>query len=403
VIRDLVNRLARVGVGAQAVPEQRRIVLSNYVGAIGAGTAVLYVIGYLAAGRRFWLGAVFNVGAVAMYLGTIWFNARGWCGFARRWLVFGAHVHVLLVSVYLGRAVGFHYYFFVTAPATFLLIAPTERGSLAMGSLLSLASFLWVQYGLRGAWQHVSPSAAGMLSVVAAASAFGMVVLCVNLFAIDAQRFETLLASEMERSERLLLNILPVSISQRLKRGDEPIADGFADVTVLFADIVGFTELSSQLGPTEIVRVLNRIFSEFDALTEKYPVEKIKTIGDAYMVASGLPEPRPGHVRVIVEMALEMRAAIARMAKETGYALDVRIGVHTGPVVAGVIGTRKFIYDLWGDTVNTASRMESHGVPGTIQVTQAVRDAVSADGFVLEERGEIQVKGKGTMKTWFLR
>jgi class 3 adenylate cyclase len=404
VITDLTRRLARLGVDeSQPVPEQRRTALTNSASALGAGSAFLYVVGYLVADpRKFWIGVVANIGAFVCYSSAIALNA------ARRWraapvgALVTANAHVLLVSLLLGRAVGFHYYFFIFAPIAFLLLPPSEKATLALFSLLPLGLFAWIQYGHVTPWRAIGPSVAQTLNVVAFVSTFGTLVAIVSLFALDAARWETMLATEMERSERLLLNILPASISQRLKRGDEAIADGFDEVTVLFADIVGFTELSSKLGPDEIVRVLNRIFSEFDALSEKFPVEKIKTIGDAYMVASGLPEPNPRHVRVIAELALEMRAALARVAKETGHALDVRIGVHTGPVVAGVIGTRKFIYDLWGDTVNTASRMESHGVPGAVQVTEAVR-AKLGDGFVLEERGEIQVKGKGVMKTWLIR
>jgi class 3 adenylate cyclase len=261
--------------------------------------------------------------------------------------------------------------------------------------------YSWIAYGRWAAWRPVGHDGLVALSLVASLSTFGTLFVIILLFAIDSARWESLLATEVERSERLLLNILPPAISARLKRGDEPIADGFNEVTVLFADIVGFTELASRLSADEIVRVLNRIFSAFDALTECVPVEKIKTIGDAYMVAAGLPEPRPDHVPLIANLALEMRSALARVAAETGHPLDVRIGIHTGPVVAGVIGRRKFIYDLWGDTVNTASRMESHGVPGAIQITEAVRVRLG-DGYHVEPRGEIQVKGKGPMQTYLL-
>jgi class 3 adenylate cyclase len=206
----------------------------------------------------------------------------------------------------------------------------------------------------------------------------------------------------------LLLNILPGAISERLKTtqgaGDEraAIADGFAEVTVLFADIVGFTELSQRLDPAALVKMLNRIFSAFDDLAEKLGLEKIKTIGDCYMVASGLPTPRPDHAQAAAHMALGMRDALVRVNEESGYALHLRIGLHSGPVVAGVIGKRKFIYDLWGDTVNTASRMESSGVVDEIQVTREVHDRVGGE-FEMEARGTIKVKGKGEMETFLLK
>ncbi len=221
---------------------------------------------------------------------------------------------------------------------------------------------------------------------------------------------EAALKAEQETSERLLLNILPRSIAEQLKTyqigitqrdGRSFIADGFDDVTVLFADIVGFTELSSRTSPADIVALLNRIFSQFDALCDRYQVEKIKTIGDAYMVASGLPEARADHLEVLADLALAMQDRIDEFSQREGVTLAIRIGIHTGNVVAGVIGTKKFAYDLWGDTVNIASRMESQGLPGKIQVTETVYQRLR-DRYCLEYRGEIAIKGKGTMNTYWL-
>ncbi len=208
---------------------------------------------------------------------------------------------------------------------------------------------------------------------------------------------------EQEKSERLLLNILPKPIADRLKEGQSVIADSFAQVTVLFADIVDFTRLSAHMSPTELVVLLNEIFSTFDRLAERHDLEKIKTIGDAYMVVGGLPTPRPDHAEAVAEMALDIQREIASLFKveKNDKSLRVRIGIHTGPVVAGVIGTRKFSYDLWGDTVNTASRMESHGLGGHIQVT-ATTYARLQDKYLFEKRGVIRVKGKGEMVTYFL-
>lgn len=206
---------------------------------------------------------------------------------------------------------------------------------------------------------------------------------------------------EQEKSERLLLNILPKPIADRLKQGQSVIADSFAEVTVLFADIVGFTRLSAHMSPTELVVLLNGIFSTFDRLAERHRLEKIKTIGDAYMVVGGLPTPRADHAEAISEMALDMQREIVQFKVENGEPLHLRIGIHTGPVVAGVIGTRKFSYDLWGDTVNTASRMESHGLSGGIQVTATTYECLR-DKYLFEERGVIQVKSKGEMMTYFL-
>jgi class 3 adenylate cyclase len=209
------------------------------------------------------------------------------------------------------------------------------------------------------------------------------------------------LAAEKARAEELLLNVLPASIAERLKRGQRPIADGFGQVSVLFADIVGFTKMSERITPVELVDRLNRIFSSFDDLADKLKLEKIKTIGDAYMVAGGLHSHEYDHAQMIAEMSLGMQRRASEIIREFGDALSIRIGIHTGPVVAGVIGKRKFIYDVWGDTVNTASRMESHGEPGAIHVTEETRRLLK-DMYVLTSRGEIEVKGKGMMRTWFL-
>lgn len=207
---------------------------------------------------------------------------------------------------------------------------------------------------------------------------------------------------EQEKSENLLLNILPKSIAEKLKSGHSHIAEGFAEVTILFADIVNFTQLSEQISPQELLILLNEIFTGFDCLTEQHKLEKIKTIGDAYMVVGGIPELRSDHAEAIAEMALDMQQEVANFNAKHGTNLNIRIGINTGPVVAGVIGTKKFIYDLWGDAVNTASRMESHGMAGCIHVTEATYHCLQ-NKYLFEARGIIQVKGKGEMTTYFLK
>lgn len=217
----------------------------------------------------------------------------------------------------------------------------------------------------------------------------------------DLQEANQLLGLERQKSDRLLLNILPQAIADQLKQGHITIADWFGEVTILFADIVGFTQLSTQISPTELVNLLNEIFSAFDRLTEKYGLEKIKTIGDNYMVVGGLPKQRPDHAEAVARMALEMQQEISKFNREHSAQLNIRIGINTGSVVAGVIGMKKFTYDLWGDAVNTASRMESHGIPGTIQVSATTYKHLK-DKFVLESRGVIEIKGKGKMETYLL-
>jgi class 3 adenylate cyclase len=228
-----------------------------------------------------------------------------------------------------------------------------------------------------------------------------LVLLAAVLVLGEAIRNRRELTLEREKSERLLLNVLPGSIAARLKQTEGVIADDFPEVTVLFADIVDFTSRSERITPEQVVEVLNDLFSAFDRLTRQRGLEKIKTIGDAYMVVGGLPEPRPDHAEAVAEMALAMLEEVAGRSDPGGRPLAVRIGIDTGPVVAGVIGTAKFSYDLWGDTVNTASRMESHGVPGCIQVTGRTYRRL-CDRYRFQRRGPIPVKGKGDLHTYFL-
>jgi class 3 adenylate cyclase len=209
------------------------------------------------------------------------------------------------------------------------------------------------------------------------------------------------LDAEKQKSDALLLNVLPAAIAERLKLENRPIADGFQDVSVLFADIVGFTRLSERLTPEALVGRLNQLFSAFDDLLDRFRLEKIKTIGDAYMVVGGLNGGND-HALALAELALDMLARIAELSVQFNEDFSVRIGINTGPVVGGVIGKKKFIYDVWGDTVNIASRMESTGSPGAVQVSHETYLRIQ-HLYVFEDRGEIEVKGKGRMRTWLIK
>jgi adenylate cyclase len=208
------------------------------------------------------------------------------------------------------------------------------------------------------------------------------------------------LRAEQAKAEALLVNVLPSSIAERLKGATRSIADHFESASILFADVVDFTPLSQRLPPAEVVGVLDELFSNFDGLVEQHGLEKIKTIGDCYMAASGVPDPSPDHARRTAMLALDMRDAVATSTLGR-LGLEMRIGINSGPVVAGVMGTKRFLYDLWGDAVNTASRMEEHGTPGDIQITNATYELLK-DEFVCRRRGTIEVKGKGQMETWYL-
>jgi adenylate cyclase len=225
-----------------------------------------------------------------------------------------------------------------------------------------------------------------------------------TLLAVFARQRRDALAAlrdEQARAENLLLNILPRSIADRLKAETRTIADQFSSASILFADVVDFTPLAERLPAAQVVELLDHLFSHFDGLAERYGLEKIKTIGDCYMVAAGVPSPRPDHAQALASMALDMQAAV-RSVDEVGHlGLELRIGINSGPVVAGVIGRKRFLYDLWGDAVNTASRMESHGTSGRIQITRATK-VLLEDEFICEPRGTIALKGKGEMEAWYL-
>jgi class 3 adenylate cyclase len=285
----------------------------------------------------------------------------------------------LAVALYTAGAAGYLRWallvaaWFVAGPIVFRLLVDPEPALPVLSDLLRDAS-LWLATLLLGDAVHSRRS---------------------------LRRAYRLLEVERARSEGLLRNMLPEPIADRLKQREGVIADAFGEVTVLFADIVDFTSHAERTPPAATVALLNDLFSRFDGLTEARGLEKIKTVGDAYMVAGGLPDPMPDHAVAVAELALEMLDVAARRSLPDGGPVRLRIGIASGPVVAGVIGRRRFSYDLWGDTVNTASRMETTGVPGCIQVTERTRDLLG-ERYLFQERGRIQVKGKGKMLTYFL-
>jgi class 3 adenylate cyclase len=272
-------------------------------------------------------------------------------------------------------------------------IAGYQRWTLAIVVWFVLAPLVYLLYQL---WEGNEPLAPLLSGTMQSAAMFAAVV----LFG-EAVRSRRLLMAEQERSERLLLNVLPAPIAARLKQGEAVIADGFSEVTVLFADLVDFTRRSQQSTPAQVVQVLDGLFSALDRLAERHGLEKIKTIGDAYMAVGGLPVPRADHAEAVAEMALAVREEVGRHRDPAGRPLAVRIGIDSGPVVAGVIGATRFSYDLWGDTVNVASRMESGGVVGGIQVTERTYRRLR-ERYRFQRRGPVQVKGKGELVTWFL-
>jgi class 3 adenylate cyclase len=394
----------------QSTSERRRITLTNQCALLSAATFTLSILVFPLA--RLWWGhfvawplLVVNGGGALSEALVLWVNARGFAILARYLMIVGASACIVCLAFLLGAHTVFLFYYFPLVLSPFLLFEDRRRFHRGALATLCFAGFAVLRWGLpERAWLPLPVSTLFVTlfeigTLILVTFLMAMVAL---FFAGETERAEAKAALAFARSEELLLNILPASISARLKTEGRSLADGHAEVTVLFADIVGFTELSARLPPEEVVRMLNEVFSRFDDLSLQFGLEKIKTIGDAYMVAGGLPEPRGDHVEAVARMGLAMHRAIADLNLEHGRELELRIGMHTGPVVAGVIGKRKFIYDLWGDTVNTASRMESSGAPGAIQITREVRDRLEGK-FRTERRGTIQVKGKGEMETFFLR
>ncbi|MCG6560777.1 adenylate/guanylate cyclase domain-containing protein [Ruegeria sp. 1NDH52C] len=310
----------------------------------------------------------------------------------------------LFLTYLMGIGSGIHLLMFV-APAAVLVIFGPQRWGLLLSSIVAstlgvgCAVLLIKEPALSAA---NDPTLQTGLMLVSATSALWLVLIPGYVGFFRAERAEDALEAEHARSEALLYNLLPTEIAARLKDApDQTIADSLDHTAILFADIVDFTPRSARMTPEELVSFLNRIFSTFDELAAKHGLEKIKTIGDAYMVAAGLPQPVDRPVHRVAEMAFDMLDALRGLSDEIGEQIEIRIGVHSGPVVAGVIGHQKLFYDVWGDTVNTASRMESHGAAGRIQVTAAAREALKGD-YNFEPRGPVEIKGIGRLETWWL-
>jgi len=280
-------------------------------------------------------------------------------------------------------------------------------GGLALLSVMAIGA--WLSRSLMGPLRELTAGVHRFASgdtrahvVVRSHDEIGQLCVAFNGMVDEISAQQATIETKNRENEALLLNVLPGPIANRLRSGEQSIADGFANVSVMFADIVGFTELSSELPPQQVVTLLNGLFTRFDQAAQELGIEKIKTVGDAYMAVCGLPTPVPDHIELLVRMAIRMVHITHEHALENRVSLQVRIGINSGPVVAGVIGKSKYIYDLWGDTVNLASRMESTGVPGAIQVTRPVYEALHTK-FAFEPRGVIDVKGKGEVEAWLLR
>ncbi len=400
-----LGRLLRAGIEHAPPDEQRFVVTTNTLAIVAGALALLnlpWALYFLPATRAV---AVFMAIIVVFYAACPWLVSRGHAlaarllfnllavaGFGAMTLEYGTDTDIQILHLWV-------------ILAAFFIYPKREDGVRYAIVALAFACFAGSYAFLtdRPPRVRLEPELQAFVRFAALASfvALTFAILYYN------QRFlrqaEAALARERARSESLLANTLPAPIVARLKAAPgEPIADAFPEATVLFADIVGFTKLASERSPASLIVLLNEIFSAFDRLVDTRGLEKIKTIGDAYMAVSGLPVTRPDHVATACAVAPEMIETLAKIAEAEDVDLQIRIGIHTGPVAAGVIGIRKFAYDLWGDTVNVASRMESHGVPGRVHVSRAVVDAMHDSDVAFTPRGVIEVKGKGPVETFFL-
>jgi adenylate cyclase len=313
-----------------------------------------------------------------------------------------AYLSIFTICWFVGTGSGLQFYFLVAACLIVLqlgvdrIFLASILAAIAAGMVITLQFLVPRDTGAQPVW------ALSLSFVVTTISSCVMVVTTVWYSVREIVRAEAAMELEYERSEALLANILPASVADRLKDpARNIIADKYDDASVLFADIAGFTERASDMEPDQLILFLDRLYGDFDALVDKHGLEKIKVSGDSYMVVSGVPQPRADHVEALAALALDMAEAASLLKDSRGDALPLRIGLASGPVVAGVVGSRRFFYDVWGDAVNVASRMETTDSVGRIQVPEDVYRRLK-DDFVLQERGVVQVKGKGVMRTWYL-
>ena len=313
-----------------------------------------------------------------------------------------AYVSVSVMCVAVGTGSGLQFYFLVAASLAVLVLG-IERIALAASlAALAVAATIALELLVPDDRELGPPWAVTVGFVVTTVSAAVIVFATIWMSLREMARAEDAMETEYQRSEQLLSNILPASVARRLKDPTRTIiADRYDDASILFADIAGYTERSGDMTPSELVRFLDQLYTRLDALVDRHGLEKVKTSGDSYMVVAGVPTPRADHLEALACLALDLATAVADLKDPLGRAVPLRIGLAAGPVVAGVVGARKFFYDVWGDAVNVASRMESTDVAGRIQVPQNVYDRINQK-FVLEERGNVEVKGKGLMHTWYL-
>ncbi len=385
---------------ADSLARQHRVLkITTWIAALVSGSFGLWqLLGNYGA----WQISLINVGTAVIFLLiprlTTFGELAGPLGF-----ICTAYGSVFFICWQIGTGSGLQFYLLVSA-TILVLVLGVERIVLAgllaaVGAVLAIVLEIMVpnDTGLQPAWTIT----VGFVTSVISSSVMAFATVWFALR--ETARAEVAMEMEYQRSETLLSNMLPSSIASRLKdpTRDKMIADRYDDASILFADIAGFTERASDTAPCDLVAFLDELYTEFDLLVDRHGLEKVKTSGDSYMVVSGVPDARPDHLQALAALALDLSTAVAKMRDPTGRPVPMRIGIAAGPVVAGVVGSRRFFYDVWGDAVNVASRMESTDQEGRIQVPDAVYQRLKGE-FLLEDRGEIDVKGKGMMHTWYL-
>ncbi len=384
---------------AESVTRKQRVL--NIATWIAAVVTLFFGILQIVTGPRILVIGLVNVGTAIAFMAIPLLHRFGDV-IASLTFVTVAFASLTYVGWQIGTDSGLQFYYLVSASLAVLVLGVEHlvlaSVVVAIGAGLTIAS----QFLVPGDTQIQPRWAVEAGFVVTTISACVMIFATVYYAMREVSRAEAAMEVEYGRSEALLANILPATIAARLKDpAHGVIADRYEDASILFADIAGFTERASHMPPADLVRFLDRLYTTFDRLVDKHGLEKIKTTGDSYMVVSGVPQPRPDHVEALAALALDMSRAVGDLRDPTGRPVPLRIGMASGPAVAGVVGARRFFYDVWGDAVNVASRMESTDQEGRIQVPQDVYERLR-DRFYLEERGDVEIKGKGLMHTWYL-
>ena len=394
---SLLSHVLELGTGEYPKATKRRLVIVNLMAYLSIVASLNYAIVYASFDPVKYRAIVFVNIAIVFVLMVVPFLHRFNDYVAGTYIAVTEGFLIFWLVGQLGRDAGIQINYFVGAAVPFLAF---DFSRMVIIIVMVISTFVlhilaWFWYPPAQAVLQAEPSLLANIYVTSVITAFGIIVAIVYYALRVAQRAEA-------ETMALMRNILPASVADRLLEApNDPIADEFANASVLFADLCGFTPMATKLGPGRTVAVLNDTYTAFDKMTDRPGLEKIKTIGDAYMVAGGVPARHPGHERQLAGLALDMLTRIGEISQSHGVALDLRIGIASGPVMAGVIGKNKFSYDVWGNTVNMAARLESHGLPGKIQVTGSLKQILEHD-FTFEKRGTVDIKGVGATETWFL-